>query len=168
MINTETLEDVLRVTSSHIAFSPDSMHLASSDMQDHIVVRQMNGNIVQSFIPFDNFTNTVKFLPSTTGIYLATASRDTITVWDMSCLTGTPTPVLRFSCFGGSVTSMACSRDGKRLVAGYADDLVRVWDVSINDNPAERKFSILSLYSTLRLMQSCCRFYDAHMFLYDT
>ncbi|PSR83714.1 hypothetical protein PHLCEN_2v5646 [Hermanssonia centrifuga] len=132
VINSDTLEDVLRVTSFPIAFSPDSTHLASREGSD-IVVQQMNGTIVQRFTPPTRI-NALEFLPSTTGVYLATAWED-ITVWDM---TSTPTPVLRLPCFG-YVISMACSRDGKRLVAGYHDGSVRVWDVSINsDNPAQR------------------------------
>ncbi|PSR75085.1 hypothetical protein PHLCEN_2v9333, partial [Hermanssonia centrifuga] len=134
VINSETLEDVLRVTSYYpIAFSPDSTHLASYDDGSYdIVVQQMNGTIVQRLTPPRDFYH-LEFLPSTTGVYLATAYKD-ITVWDM---TSTPTPVLRLPCFATSVTSMACSRDGKRLVAGYNDGSVRVWDVSINSgNPA--------------------------------
>ncbi|THG93876.1 hypothetical protein EW026_g7475 [Hermanssonia centrifuga] len=114
--------------------SPD-LHYVACELshKDNIQVMRIEDGILQKAISL-HFDDTscfcLVFLPYTTATLLASAHGSDIVIWDLVSCNPIIGP-LRHSNSTAGVTSMACSQDGMRLVAGYEDGKVLVWDVSV-------------------------------------
>ncbi|PSS12761.1 hypothetical protein PHLCEN_2v3292 [Hermanssonia centrifuga] len=112
--------------------SPDLHYVASVSFSGtDIQVVRIEGGIFQKDYSFDNTVcRCLVFVPYTTGTHLASAHGSNIVIWDLVSCNPIIGPLRRYNS-KADVKSMASSQDGMRLVAGYSDGKVLVWDVSV-------------------------------------
>ncbi len=111
-----------------LAFSPDSKRIAAGSYKS-VKVWNLVSRLEELHIRrHAKEVFAVSFTPS--GRWIASASGDTIDFWDST--SGSQGVGLRGET--GDFTSLAVSRDGKKLVAGSADGKVVVWELG-TDTP---------------------------------
>jgi hypothetical protein len=108
-----------------VAFSPDGRHVATGGVDRIVRIFDVgSGQLVRAFDAQSNSVTNVAFTNDSKFVF---ASGDNaIHLWDVA--TGKETR--RFEGHAGLVPAMALSPDGKRLVTGGDDRVIRMWDVA--------------------------------------
>ena len=106
-----------------VAFSPDGKILVSAGSEGiHLWVvaeHKLIGTLIE-----EEYVKTLAFSPD--GRFLAAGAGRKIRVWDMKSLAELTT----FEGSAPQITSLAFGSDGKTLIAGSWDGVIRVWDTS--------------------------------------
>ena len=128
-----------------VAFSPNGKILASSS-RDSVSADRRYRTIklwnlqtlkeIRTLMVEDNSVNTIAFSPD--GQILASAGRNiseeqiyhTIKLWNVA----TGEEMLTLTGHSNAVTSLAFSADGKFLVSGGEDNLIKIWQIPVNDD----------------------------------
>ncbi|MBO1064307.1 MULTISPECIES: serine/threonine-protein kinase [Nostocales] len=128
-----------------VAFSPNGKILASSS-RDSVSADRRYRTIklwnlqtlkeIRTLMVEDNSVNTIAFSPD--GKILASAGRNiseeqiyhTIKLWNVA----TGEEILTLTGHSNAVTSLAFSADGKFLVSGGEDNLIKIWQIPVNDD----------------------------------
>ncbi|KAF3886951.1 MULTISPECIES: nSTAND1 domain-containing NTPase [Nostocales] len=136
-----------RVTS--IAFSPDGKFLASASTDRTIKIYSIDGKLVEILTGHSDIVTSVSFSPNVTtslvsqsqkvkqrgDFIIASASRDkTVKLWRMNGKL-----IKTWNAHNGWVNSVSFSPDGKFLVSGGEDNIVKLWNVA--DGQLMRTFS---------------------------
>ena len=111
-----------------VAYSPDSMHLASGTADDTLRRWDLRGTSPTATVltEHSDWVRSVAFSPD--GMHLASGSSDhTLRLWDLS---GTSPTASVLTGHTDSVTSVAFSPDGMHLASGSNDNTLRLWDLS--------------------------------------
>jgi len=115
-----------------VAVSPDGSICASGGKDGNAMLWDLNEGSHLYSLPAGSVINALEFSPS--KYWLCAATDKCIRIWDLE----TRTPVCDLSEFVASpsygqrkppCTSLAWSADGRTLYAGYADHVIRVWQV---------------------------------------
>jgi WD40 repeat protein len=110
------------------AFSPDGRRLATEGEQNTVKIWDVQtGRELQTLRGHSGDVWAAAFSPDPDGRWVASAGEDsTVKVWDSR----TGTLLRNFRGHTGLVTSVAFSPDGRLLVSGSRDKIVKVWDVT--------------------------------------
>ena len=108
---------------SAVAFSPDGKILASLGSKEINLWSIAEHKLIGSFNTYEYF-ETFAFDPN--GRFLVTGQGTKIRVWDL----GTREAVATIEGCQGRVNSVIFTHDGKKLISGSGDGVIRVWDTS--------------------------------------
>jgi WD40 repeat protein len=119
--------------SVNVAFSPDSRRLATGDEENTVIIRDVQSREILQTLwgKHSGEVYAVAFSPIDDGRLIATAGEDSaVKIWNSH----TGKLIHSFRGHEGLVSSLAFSRDGRRLVSGSRDKTVKVWDMTqLND-----------------------------------
>ncbi len=126
--------DIHSAVVSALAFTPDGRFLASSSADDTAKLTEISTGKVVYTIPSESTINSLDISPD--GKLLASGDDDrNVRLWDAAngrvvlVLPG-QAPSVTDTYHLGFVTSVAFSHDGRWLVSGALDNLVKLWDIS--------------------------------------
>jgi WD40 repeat protein/DNA-binding SARP family transcriptional activator len=111
---------------THLAFSPDGAHLATSSADRNAIVWDVeSGREILRLAGHAGWVTSVAFSPD--GRHLATTSSDgTARVWDWA---SPSRELLTLAGHTKKINGMALSPDGKRLATTGLDEVTKVWDL---------------------------------------
>lgn len=131
------------------SFSEKDKYVATGDMTGYIQVWLTDGTKVTSY-EVDEI-NWMSWHPILSDVLLAGTINGDAWMWkvgdDSSCKT--------FQSFGASNCAAKCMNDGKRIVMGYEDGAIRIWDLKSSCV----NFAITGLYHSLSIIE--CFIYEA-------
>merc|ERR1712243_228185 len=117
-----------------VTMSPDGSLCASGGKDAKAMLRDLNGGKHLYTLDHADTINSLTFSPN--RYWLCAATGPTIKIWDLE--SKNMVEELRPEVSGGSARadppqclSLAWSADGQTLFAGYSDNLIRVWQVSV-------------------------------------
>jgi len=142
---------VLEVTEAitSLAFSPDKKILATGSYDGDVTLWEIGSRKKLATVKGHEWDiHSIAF--SRQGNRLATASDNTVKLWDIS-YKQLHKEMNSFKGHGDTINSMAFSPDGNLIVTGSADTTIRLWDASPKDSvlsgsiPWDEKFNFRSL-----------------------
>jgi WD40 repeat protein/DNA-binding SARP family transcriptional activator len=115
---------------THVAFSPDGSHLATSSADRKAIVWDLaSGKEALRLVGHAGWVTKVAFSPD--GQHLATTSTDTTArVWDWA---SPSRELLTLVGHTKKINGMALSPDGKRLATTGLDEVAKVWDLATGE-----------------------------------
>jgi WD40 repeat protein len=105
------------------AFAPNGLHAASGSADRRAMVFELASGKMMREVEQSNAVMAVAFSPDSK--YLFTCGDNAAHMWDIA----TGSQEKKFESTTGYINSMALTTDGKRLVTGGEERIVRVWDV---------------------------------------
>jgi eukaryotic-like serine/threonine-protein kinase len=109
-----------------VAWSPDSMYIASGDGKGTVHVWNATTKILSFSIKHSNWMSTVVWSPD--GKRLVTGSHDqTVKIWSADA----GEHLLTYQEHKSPVSAVAWSPEGKYIASGSWDGVVRIWDVAV-------------------------------------
>merc|ERR1712100_47402 len=115
-----------------VIVSPDGSLCASGGKDGNAMVWDLNEGSFLYSLPAGGVINALEFSPS--KYWLCAATDNSIRIWDLEakqpvCDLTDFTPAASYGKRKPPCTSLAWSADGRTLYAGYADHIIRVWEV---------------------------------------
>jgi WD40 repeat protein len=125
-----------------IAFSPDGSLLASGDLKNVVLIREVTTGRVLRKLDAGDGVQAVAF--SLDGRWLAVGGGAGVLLFDRE----DDWTMLRLTpAHSGNVTALAFSADGKHLASGGQDSFIKLWEIGTNAAPVARKtFHIGAFY----------------------
>ncbi len=109
-----------------VAFSPDSKYILTGSGDATAKLRDLNGNLIKTFIGHSGYVTSVAFAPDGKSILTGSTDRSA-RLWDLN-----GEVIMDFMGHSMSVNSVAFSPDGKEILTGSSDMSARLWDLKGN------------------------------------